>query len=80
MGGRACDQRARVRAAAGRGAAGVYATGRTRAAFRTRPGGGAFMDPGACRALVDSEPSTASIESNTRSTTGGASAGVDARR
>jgi len=84
MGGRARDQRARIRAAARRGAAGVCATGihttgHTRTAFRSRPGGGAFLDPGARRALVDSEPSTACVQSNTRSTAGGASAGVDAR-
>ena len=64
MGGGACDQRARVRATARRIAAGVCATGihttgHTRTAFRSRPGGGAFMDPGARRAFVDSEPSTA---------------------
>ncbi len=89
MGGRARDQRACVRSAARRRTArarapGVLAAGRPGAAFRARaelnPGGGAFMDPEARRADVESEPCSARVESTTRSTRNGASAGVDARR
>ncbi len=85
MGGRAGDQRACVRGTAGCRTAGVHAiripaARRARGAFRTRPGEGALMDARAGRAVVESEPRSARVESNPRGTVLGASAGVDARR
>ena len=89
MGGRAGHQRARVRAATCSHATGLHTTrvlatccsGRTfHARTQLDARGGAFMDAGARRALVDSESRSVCVEPGTRRSADGASAGVDARR
>jgi len=74
MGGRTGHQRACVLLAPGRGTAGISASGllaacragRTGGALHARAGGGAFMDTGACRALMDSKPAAGSCASGAR--------------